>query len=514
MNSLTASMVASLFCGVVTSLVLSTAWGVEERVSAQVRADGLSQSVRLPIVRVVDLNVGDSQMVELHGGSKATVKLLEVEEIRDNVRSAVRIGRVKVEVNGQSITLNSGNYNLPITIADVQIDCTITKGYYQDTNTDRWGLDKDVRLRLWPAGSPLIAPGTFVYPLKQSWFASLTWMSNEPVDGGRNIPKSVYYHSGLDFGGSEGQVDVLSATDGLVVARGLEILDDYEDSPVYRLTPRADVVYVFDDRGWFYRYSHLLSIDPGIRSGQRVKMGRKIGILGKEGGSGGWSHLHFEIKSIQPSGKWGTQDSYAFIWEVYRRQYRPQLLAVARPGHLIWPGEKVFLDGTRSWSARGKINSYEWTFDDGDTAIGAKVAKSYERPGTYSEILKITDAQGNVDYDFAKVMVVDQTQPKRFPPYIHAVYHPTFGIKAGDPITFKVRSFYVTEGQEEWDFGDGSGKVRVKSDGNQDMHNPEGYAVTTHRYQKPGHYIVRVERSNKQGHKAVTHLQVRVVTKN
>ncbi len=335
-------------------------------------------------------------------------------------------------------------------------------------------------------------------------------MANEPVDAGSSISKSIYYHSGLDLGGIEGLVDVLSATDGLVVARGTDILPGYENAPVYHLKPRDDVVYVFDARGWSYRYSHLQSIDPGIHLGQKVKMGQKIGILGKEGASGGWSHLHFEIRSQQPSDKWGTQDGYAFIWEAYLRQYKPKLIAVARPRHLVLKGEKVILDGSRSWSASGKIVRYGWTFEDDTTASGTRVERTYDRPGTYSEILKITDFEGNVDYDFAPVKVIDRSQPDRYPPYIHVSYWPTFGIKVGDPVTFKVRTFGTMHGQEICDFGDGSPKVKVQSDGNVDPHNPHGYAITTHCYRKPGHYIVRAERRNKQGHKAVGHVQVRV----
>ncbi len=68
----------------------------------------------------------------------------------------------------------------------VQIDCSITKGYNSNGSPEFWALDKDARLRLWPAGSPLVQPGTFVYPAKQRWFAGLTQMANEPVyvDGG------------------------------------------------------------------------------------------------------------------------------------------------------------------------------------------------------------------------------------------------------------------------------------------------------------------------------------------
>ena len=64
----------------------------------------------------------------------------------------------------------------------------------------------------------------------------------------------------------------------------------------------------------------LQTIDPAIRPGTAVTLGQKIGVLGKEGASGGWSHLHFEIVSRQPSGKWGTQEGYAFLWEAALRQ--------------------------------------------------------------------------------------------------------------------------------------------------------------------------------------------------
>jgi len=35
-------------------------------------------------------------------------------------------------------------------------------------------------------------------------------------------------------------------------------------------------------------------------------------------------------------------------------------------------------------------------------------------------------------------------------------------------------------------------KVVVKSDGNVEEHAKDGYAVTQHRFAKPGHYLVRV----------------------
>ncbi|MCH1409110.1 MAG: hypothetical protein L7V87_08775, partial [Verrucomicrobiales bacterium] len=36
-----------------------------------------------------------------------------------------------------------------------------------------------------------------------------------------------------------------------------------------------------------------------------------------------WMHLHFEIKNRKPSGRWGTEDSYAFLWQGYRNLHDP-----------------------------------------------------------------------------------------------------------------------------------------------------------------------------------------------
>jgi len=468
-----------------------------------------------PPLQTVDLNVGESQEVTLADGKKVTVKLLALRETRDTLRQAVRRAEVTVAVAGQKVTLVSANYQLPITIAGAQIDCPVTKGYRKNStrdtaNRDPWGLEKDARLRLWPAGAPLLNAGTFVYPAKQRWFASATQMANEPVhvDGGENpLARRIYYHYGLDIGGAEGMVEVVAATEGLIVSAGKAVLPGYEDTPV---APRYDVVYLLDARGWYYRYSHLHTISAEVRPGQKVKRGQLIGLLGKEGGSGGWSHLHFDISGRQPSGKWGIIEGYAFLWEAYRHQYHPALLAVARPHHLAAVGEKVVLDGSRSWSSSGKLTAHQWTFTDGATASGPTVARTYSRPGVYSEVLKISDAKGRLDYDFAVVNVIDRKKPDQLPPSIHAVYFPTTGIKAGDPVTFLVRTFRTTDGKETWDFGDGSAKATVQSDGNVVPLAKDGYARTVHRFAKPGHYLVRVERTDRHGFTAVAHLHIRV----
>jgi len=478
-----------------------------------------STAPQKPLVRVVDLDIGETTQLELCNGQRVKVELLKLRETRDPIRQAVRSAEVTVKVEGEEITLESGMYNLPRPVAGVQIDCSITKGYNSNGTPSFWGLDKDARLRLWPAGSPLLKPGSYIYPVDQRWFATRTWFDNEPVDGGTKIVPKIYYHSGLDIGGSERQVKVIAATDAVVVSSGEDVLPEYllkgGSIPKYGqgkspVAPRGDVVYLKDGRGWFYRYSHLHKINDAIRPGRIIDQGTEIGLLGKKGSSGGWSHLHFEIKSRQPSGKWGTQAGYAFLWEAYRNQYKPQLVANTRRKSFLMAGDDATLDGSKSYSATDSIRKYEWTFSDGTAASGSRVTRTYDRPGVFSEILKVTDEAGNVDYDFAEVHVLDPKQPSLYVPRIHAAYWPTLGNRVNVPITFKVRSFGNQDGSEVWDFDDGSPPVSVKSDGNTEQQAADGYAITHHTYQQPGDYLVRVQRSRNDGVTATTRLHVRV----
>jgi hypothetical protein len=90
---------------------------------------------RLPLVRAVDLKVGEAKQVVLCNKQTARVKLRSMAEQADTVVSSVRGARVVVEVNGERITLDTGNYRLRQTIAGVQIDCPITRGYLANSGT-------------------------------------------------------------------------------------------------------------------------------------------------------------------------------------------------------------------------------------------------------------------------------------------------------------------------------------------------------------------------------------------
>ena len=454
----------------------------------------------------IDLDTGESINVELPDGTTATIDLLTVHERRGEVWNEVYHAAVDLRVNGVEARIVSGMYRLPQAVGGVQVDCPITGGLRDNSHMDHWALDKDARLRIWPGEAAWITPETFVYPVNQQWFASQTWFTNEPVSARPN--GKLYYHSGLDIGGAEGLVDVYSATDARIVSHGTDVLPGHEiDSPV---EPRYDVLYLLDERGWYYRYSHLQSFEESLKLGDRVSMGQKIGTLGKEGASGGWSHLHFEIKASQPSGRWGTLDSYAFLWQAYQHQHRPEVIAIARPAHIVFAGSDVQHDGTRSWTSANRIASYEWTFSNGSTATEPAPTQSYDKPGTYIETLKVTDEIGQSDYDFVRVKVFDPEHPDAAPPRLHATFFPTFDLHPGTPITFKVRAFETTHGEETWDFGDGTEPVKTQSDGNVEPRNKDGYAVVTHTYQQSGDYLVHVSRSNRQGVTAEDRLHVRI----
>lgn len=471
----------------------------------------------------VDLNAGDSVTVELADGISATVKLLATDYQADRFRNAVRKSSATVLINGEQAVLESGNYSLPRLVGGVRVDCPATAALYRNTNEDRWGLDADARIRLWPAEGKLLPEGSFGYPVDQRFLANDTQMSNEPCYvNGCEVPSAedLYYHSGLDFGGTEGMVRVLAATDGLVVSVGDSVLDGHKiDTPVM---PRYDAVYVLDRRGWYYRYSHLHSIDREIVPGERVGLGQQIGILGKEGGSGGWTHLHFEIRARQPSGRWGTEESYAYTHEAYLDKYAPELIAVARPHLVASAGETLWLEGTRSWSSSGSDLEFEWLFADGSSASGVIAERTYSEPGTFYEALKVTGPAGNVDYDFCVVQILDSSRPELAVPMLHVNYYPSLDLEPGREITFKARTFNAVRGQETWDFGDGSpvgttssipcwGDASLVPDGEENiLLHPQGYASITHSYARPGHYLATVRRTSEDGVPAVARIHVAV----
>ncbi|RJP19339.1 MAG: PKD domain-containing protein [Candidatus Omnitrophota bacterium] len=453
----------------------------------------------------VDLAVGESYVYQLKTGEEKKITVLACEDVRDEFRNAVRQATVTVDVDGVQAVIPVAQYTMPRVVNGVKLDAPVIKAYLSNSGSPAiWDLapDADVRLRCWDPDQPLLEPGTFCYPVKQRWFASQTQMANEPtfVDGGEDPRnKSIYYHYALDFGGYDQMVRVVAATDGDVVSVAGVIDENLPPEGQEIVQPRYDVIYLRDDRGWYYRYSHFAAILPQIKIGYRVKMGEWIGILGKEGASGGWSHLHFGIHGTQGDEK-GLIEAYPFAVEAYLNEHPNSVLAVARPHQLVKVGDAVFLNGSNSICDNSEIVAYEWEFHDGTKATGPIVKRVYKQAGVYSEILKVKDNRGQVDVDFAVVHVLDGDNTlTRLPPSIHAAYFPTESIQIDDTVYFKARAFRVTGGREEWDFGDGQTGTTCSKD---------EFAAISHYYEKPGLYIVTVKRTSQNGTTAMAQLKV------
>ena len=458
----------------------------------------------------VDLDVGESAEVTLYDGTTAHITLLEVKYRKDRIRLAVREARLRVSVDGEEKWIVAGNYHLPVHFAKVKIDCPIAREYLKNGNfpSGMWALSKEVRLRLWPVDKPVCPEGVFAFPLNEKMFTGNTNFGLEPVTIDHDAQKpnpdhKIYYHWGADMVGVKAVTEVLAAGDGKVIAVGKEYDKNDEffkdsDNP----QPRFERIFVRMKNGWVYRYSHLHSFN--VTLGQEVKGGDVVGILGNHWSD--YAHVHFEMWSRKENGDYILELAYPYLIESYIREHHPKIMAVARPHRYIAVGDSTVLDGSKSFSLEGNIIKYEWTFHDGTKAEGAKVTRRYDKPGYYSEMLRVVDDHGNVEYDFTQVLVVYDDQPDRWYGYTSVAYYPTFEVEPGQELVFKGRYFNVNEGEDHWDFGDGSPIVITHS--NPDGYSESGYAKVHHTYADKGHYILTFSRTTDDGTPAVTQLSI------
>lgn len=96
---------------------------------------------------------------------------------------------------------------------------------------------------------------------------------SDPINGGRRL------HAGVDFAGPRG-TPIYATADGTVTFAG-------------RQSGYGNIIIIRHDFGFETRYAHLSSI--GVRVGQRVSRGDRVGAMGNTGRSTG-THLHYEIR--------------------------------------------------------------------------------------------------------------------------------------------------------------------------------------------------------------------------
>ncbi len=98
----------------------------------------------------------------------------------------------------------------------------------------------------------------------------------------------------------------------------------------------------------------------------------------------------------------GCSDTTTIIMYVYDREP----LADAGSDRSVTLIDEVTFDGSGSQSYPDSIVSYEWDFDDGETATGMTVKHTFGAIGTYTVTLMVTDDDGSVDTDTAIVKVL------------------------------------------------------------------------------------------------------------
>lgn len=455
---------------------------------------------------VFDLGIGET--VGFRGSS---VKLVALDEPRDAVRGVIRFPSVTVEVDGARARVPAALYHMPQVVNGVRIGCSVTRGIADALMpyADVFALDKDARIRCWEPEAPLFGPEPLTYPVGQVWFASMTQLGNERtyVDAGElplnDFPhRHIYHHSGVDIGGYDKAVPLIAPVSGKLIRCGL----DWADGEEHYRQAKDDSISIRDERGWRHVFAHIDMIEPSLVAGQWIEAGDTVGVLGQTGSSGGWAHLHYSMQHVQPSGRYGEADGYPFILEAYLHEHPGALLACARPHRTAAVGEPVELDGSRSICDGGRIAEYEWQLQNGDSAAGAKTTVTYDREGVYSEMLTVSDGRGRTDVDFCVVHVLPpDADPARTPPTMHAAYYPTHALRAGQPIAFKVRSFFRgafesnEAGEELWDFGDGTQGVTLSKG---------TFDERWHAYDRPGRYIVTVQRTGRNGRTATARLKV------
>jgi hypothetical protein len=154
-------------------------------------------------------------------------------------------------------------------------------------------------------------------------------------------------------------------------------------------------------------------------------------------------------------------------------------------------------------SFEGKTVEYTWLLYDGSESRGATVERTYKQKGTFTEILRVKDDQGNTAHNISTVYVVDPSDSGFGRMWV--TYSPSRNVKPGDNIGFEAKIVFAepADGSKEvWDFGDGSPLLETEPG------RESGRPSRT--YSQSGDYIVRVACNDVDGNQCVARVVVHV----
>jgi hypothetical protein len=419
--------------------------------------------------RFVYLDVGESSSFKLRNGTERRIRLVSVKEHADSVIELLRRAEVAVEIDGKPLDLICEPCRMPSERDGIRIQADTTSGWV--------GIPKRVQLSIWDATDPIVDTGRFTFPLSGYRLLSQgTQGYNEPVHlgdrDGDPEGQRFYHNYGFDLAGFEGKDKVVSCIDGTVAAA---IRDQ-------------GTLAVEDDRGIVIEFGHLDTILPEIQAGAKVSRGQAVGILGRKGASGNFSHLHvglsLSVHHFRSDRPCRALNLYPWLVEAYRHAAGTKLLAVARPHVAARVGEVVRFDGTRSLAFDSPVTAYRWEFPGGVSLAGARVERAFDAPGTYQVALWIEDGRSLRDVDFATVRVFSKEKPEGIMPTLFLTHTPTSGVRTGQPVSFRL----WPQGREDVgairiDFGDGGGDGGI-------VERYEPYSSVNHAFKTAGIHVV------------------------
>jgi murein DD-endopeptidase MepM/ murein hydrolase activator NlpD len=430
----------------------------------------LAAKIKYSTQRFVYLDPGQTYTFRLRDGTERKLTLVSVEKHEDPVIHLIRRADVKVEIDGSPVELTCAPYVMPTEIGGLRIQA--------DTTSAWLNIPKRVEFSLWDASDPIVDTNLFCFPLPgYRLFSHGLQAYNEPVhlgDRDGDPQGQRFYHDyGVDLAGYEGRQKVLSCISGTVI----------------RTDPRQGSLFIRDDRGFILYYGHLDSILSGIKVGTAVSRGQWVGMLGKRGASGNFSHLHvgaYLSESAMIMDRLNRNlNFYPWLVTAYRHENATNLYAVARPHKTALTGDKVLFDGSNSLSFKSNIVSFKWEFHDGTSADGPVAEKVYNKPGCYIASLWIKDARGDVDVDFCKVKVFSRSAPEGVIPTLFITYYPTAGVYVDDPVNFRLwpQGIPMSIGIEN---------IRIEFDDGTIIRDCRAYSAVTHKFKTPGIHIATV----------------------
>lgn len=201
----------------------------------------------------------------------------------------------------------------------------------------------------------------FIRPCEGRVSSGFGWRIH-PITGKRT------FHKGVDLA-KAGIVPIKAAADGKVIRVGP--LGTYGNIIIIR--------HNIDGKEFETNYAHLRDNSTKVKSGDLVKQGQEIALMGNTGGSTG-QHLHFEIHV----GRWATGQPNAVNALLYIAD--PSVLAVQKLLNKL--GAKLKLDGLDGPATESAIKAFQKKYNLSIDGIAGPITLALLKKETDKPVVK------------------------------------------------------------------------------------------------------------------------------